>query len=84
MKRPFYYNAFRRIRSSGSGELVKRMKSYQSCTQQFKLLVFLNLGCEVGQYGDYCKCCEGCQECDIENGKCGMLTFEQMHFKICV
>ncbi|XP_052693073.1 uncharacterized protein LOC128171350 [Crassostrea angulata] len=27
-------------------------------------------GCEVGQYGDYCKCCEGCQECDIENGKC--------------
>lgn len=42
------------------------------------------LGCEVGQYGDYCKCCEGCQECDIENGKCGMLTFEQTHFKMCV
>lgn len=42
------------------------------------------LGCEVGQYGDYCKCCDGCQECDIENGKCSMLTFKQTHFKICV
>lgn len=29
-------------------------------------------GCEVGQYGDYCKCCEGCKECDIENGKCAV------------
>lgn len=49
-----------------------------------QIIYLFNLGCEVGQYGDYCKCCEGCQECDIENGKCGMLTFEQMHFKICV
>lgn len=49
-----------------------------------QIIYLFNLGCEVGQYGDYCKCCEGCQECDIENGKCGMLPFEQMHFKICV
>lgn len=47
-------------------------------------LIYFNLGCEVGQYGDYCKCCDGCQECDIENGKCSMLTFNQTHFKICV
>lgn len=27
-------------------------------------------GCEIGHYGSGCRCCEGCQECDVINGTC--------------
>lgn len=35
---------------------------------------YVSLGCEVGQYGNECRTCQGCQKCDIENGWCGMWT----------
>lgn len=41
----------------------------------FKLNNYVSLGCDVGQYGSDCKTCQGCQQCDIESGLCGMCIF---------
>lgn len=42
----------------------------------FNIFYFLmNLGCEIVYYGSGCRCCEGCQECDVINGICGMYKF---------
>lgn len=35
----------------------------------------MNSGCEIGHYGSGCRCCEGCQECDVINGTCGTYKF---------
>lgn len=44
--------------------------SKKKIIHQFNL-VFSELGCETGEYGDDCKPCSECKTCDVNNGICG-------------